>query len=225
VAILAFGGGARAHGQTETGKEFWPEADIFFRLNDTARILFVAAMANNRDVENREAEFSAFLDIFVPRFRPVLFRRISDLDDARARRIVLRGGYRYVRSLDADAPAAEHRLQTDATLRWALPAHLLTSFRGRAEYRFEDEFSWRFRNELKFERDRIGRYPVTPYASAEMFYGSNFDTISRWRYTAGIVFTVGSHWAVEPYYTRQIAKHPEFRTTNAAGLTVSLYGP
>lgn len=225
VLVLVCAGCVYAQDRSATETEFWPEADIFWKFNDHIRLLFLTAWAKDRDEEAHELEIGAFLDVFVPRFRPLLFRRTSNQDDARARRIALRAGYRHVRYPNRDSK--EDRLETDATLRWVLPASLLMSDRNRGEYRFIDgDFAWRFRHELKFERDfEIARLPVTPYVSGEIFYDSRFETISRWRLTAGSTFRVSPRWAIEPYYTRQIARELGFRKTQAAGLTVIFYGP
>ena len=72
---------------------FWPEADLFVRLSPNTRFLIMTAATDNRDEPNSKWEVGAYLDIFVPRFRPLLFRRISELDESRRQRIVIRVGY------------------------------------------------------------------------------------------------------------------------------------
>jgi hypothetical protein len=227
VLILAFAGSCSTQEASPTVAEFWPELDVFWKLNHSTRLLFLSSWTRNRDTQSRSVELGANVDVYVPRFAPVLFRRTSLHDDSRMRRVVLRFGYHYIRSPDETTPVTEHRWQSQATLRWAFPADVLLSDRSRFEYRLVgEEFSWRYRNELKLERDiTIRKLPLTPYISAELFYDSRFHTLSQWRYNAGVAISPGRRWAIEPYYTRQIAKHSQFRITNAAGLTIIFYGP
>jgi hypothetical protein len=222
---LVITGGLVAEEATQTERQFWPEADVFWKASERIRFVLLASLTENRDTEYRNSEFGAFADVFVPRFGPILFRRISHHDDSRTHRITVRAGYRFVRTISAEPPSTEHRFQSDATMRWALPGEILMSDRHRGEYRIiDDQFSFRYRNELKIERDfAIRRIPISPYVSAEIFYDTRFDAFSRWRYTGGVALTLGDHTIIEPHYTRQIVKHPQFQVINAIGLTVNIY--
>jgi hypothetical protein len=205
-----------------TSTNFWPEADIYDRLNSHARLLLFSRYTTESDTVGQSLALGTYVDLFVPRFKPVLFRRISVLDDARAKRITVRAGYRYVL-----AKTTEHRLSVDATLRWALRRSFLMSNRQRFEFRFiQGAYSWRYRNEVKLERDfELAKHPISPYLAAEVFYDSRYATISRWRYIGGVLITLNNRWAIEPYYTRQVTKQPNLLLTNAIGLKVSFFGP
>jgi hypothetical protein len=213
--------------ETEPHTEVIPEWDAFWTLNSHARLLFLAAVTNDRTVKHRDVDFGAFIDFFVPRFHPVLFRRISLADDSRVRRITIRAGYKHIQSASDKPPKTEHRLETDLTLRWALRGDFLLSSRSRGELRFvSGDFSSRFREQLKLERDlKIGRRPVTPFVSAELYYDSVYATVSRWRYHAGADIAFGRRWVVEPYYERKVVKHSALELTNGIGLTISFHGP
>jgi hypothetical protein len=118
----------------------------------------------------------------------------------------------------------EQRLFSDATLRLALGSNVLLSNRNRAEYRWLDgAFSWRYRNQVKLERDRAFRLPTTPYASAELFYDSRYSAVSIYRYTGGISVVISPRWIVEPYYVYQIEKHSQSRRIHAIGLTIQFF--
>lgn len=222
---LALAGALGAQDDSPDEKQFWPEVDLYWRTTRHTRILFAAAGNRNRDSVNGKAEVGAHLDVFVPRFNPVFLRRFEHPDDSRTQRITLRFGYWYVRSSESDPPVVEHRFHNDATLRWQLPAEVLLSNRHRFEYRLlPDRFSFRYRNELKLDHDfAIHGVLLTPYVSAEIFLDASIGKFSRWRYSAGVVVSLSRRIALEPYYTRQITKHPELRLTNAAGLTASFY--
>jgi hypothetical protein len=223
--IVAMTGVLGAQDASPDEKQFWPEVDLYWRLTNHSRLLITAAGNRNRDSVNGEAEFGAHLDVFVPRFHPVLLRRFEHPDDSRTRRITLRFGYWYILSPGSETPSGEHRFHSDATLRWLLPAEVLLSNRHRFEYRLLPETSsFRYRDELKFERDfSVHRILLTPYGSAELFFDASIGKFSRWRYSAGVVVSLSRRIALEPYYTRQITKHPELRLTNAAGLTARFY--
>jgi hypothetical protein len=213
--------GCFAVGQDTHSTEFWPEVDIYERLSEHARLLFSSAVTSGRTADEQTMETGAFIDIFVPRFKPVLFRRLSEADESRAKRIVLRAGYLYVFG------DPEHRLQTDATFRWVLHGNILATDRNRAEYRFiRGNFSWRYRNDFRLEHDiAVSRRPLTAYMGAELFYDSRYDTLSRWRYRGGAALTLNKKWLLELYYVRQVTKHADLSFVNSIGFAVSFFGP
>jgi uncharacterized protein DUF2490 len=58
------------------------------------------------------------------------------------------------------------------------------------EFRFiNGDFSMRFRNRLRLERDlALGRRSLIPYCSGEIYYDTRFNTFNRLRLTAGLEF-------------------------------------
>jgi len=206
-----------------TENEFWPEASAFFTIAENMRIVVTAK--RERDVDFVNNEVGADLEVSVRRFRPFLFGRLVEQDATRAKRTTIRAGYRYKRSLNTGLPVNEHRPSAEFTLRWVFPEGFLMSNRSRAELRFVNSaFSFRYRDLLKFERElRVPNYELTVYASSEVFFDSRTHRWDRFRFTGGIVFPLGKHMAVEPYYTRQVAPHAQPRNINAVGLCVQLY--
>jgi hypothetical protein len=203
---------------------FWPEADFFVKLSANTRLLLMTAATDNRDEPKSKYEIGAYLDIFVPRFKPVLFRHISDMDQSRHQRITIQVGYRFSHTWGADPAQIEHRLQTDASFRWLFPYEILAGDRNRFEYRFVNgNYSWRYRNQLKVSREFKVYIPLIPYASSELFYDSQYQTISRYRYEAGVTVQTGKVWALVPYYARQKSLAPSQPSINAFGLTVQAY--
>ena len=99
------------------------------------------------------------------------------------------------------------------------------SNRARGEFRFVNgAYSWRYRNQMKFDKDfQVRHYALTAYTSAEAFYDSTTNRWDRFRFTGGMLFPIGKRFAVEPYYTRQIATHSQPRNINVLGLTLQLY--
>jgi hypothetical protein len=187
----------------------------------------VVSAKRERDVEFRNTEVGVDLELSLRRFRPVIFPRRLEQDDVRMRRMTVRFGYRFKRSFNTDSPINEHRPAAELTLRWAIPEHVLISNRSRGEFRFVNgEYSWRYRNELKLERDfPIGRYAVTGYASAEPFYNSSANRWDRFRFSGGVVLPIRRYLHIDSYYLRQIVTDAQPRNINAIGLALKLYIP
>ena len=122
----------------------------------------------------------------------------------------------------------EQRPLVEGTIRWAFPPSILVSSRNRVEFRIiNGVYSWRYRNQVKVERQlRLSdRFTTSPYLSMEAYYDSRVDVWNRFRFSAGTEQPLGKHWSLEPYYTRQITTHTAIRNTNAVGMTLHLYLP
>jgi hypothetical protein len=204
---------------------FWPEADLFVKTSPETRLLFTTAATDNRDEPKSKWELGAYLDIFVTRFKPLLFRRVAELDQSRNQRLAIRVGYRFSHTWDASPAQIEHRLVADATSRWTFPYDILGTDRNRFEFRFVNgAYSWRYRNQVKITRDlSIRRTGLIPFISAEAFYDSQYETISRYRYEAGVTLPFRKVWILEPYYARQKSVVPSQSFVNAFGLTVQAH--
>src|SRR5215471_14488905 len=204
---------------------FWPEVDAFVKLSPKTRLLFTTEANDNRDEPKSKWIVGSYLDVFVPRFRPVLFRRISELDESRNQRIVIRAGYRFSHTWGTEPAQIEHRPVTDATFRWDFLDRILGSDRNRFEFRFVNgAYSWRNRNQAKISHDiSIKGTTLIPFISAEGSYDSQYQTVSRYRYEAGATFPLGKVWAIEPYFARQRSRAPSDSFMNFFGLTIQAY--
>jgi hypothetical protein len=211
--------------QAEVDRQFWSEANLYWQFHPAARLVFMSSESRDRDVAYADIEYGAYLDFYVTRFRPLLFRRIAQRDDARMQRLVLRAGYIDSHSLNQEPPTVEHRPLIQGTIRWTFPYALLLSSRSRVEFRIiNGEYAWRYRHELKIERDfKIRRLPLTVYASAEAFYDSKSGTVNRYRYSSGTVLLIERWFGLEPYFTRQSTSFVQPRNENALGLTLNFY--
>jgi Protein of unknown function (DUF2490) len=216
---------AQAYAVNDTEEQFWPEADVFYSFNRSMRLTLLASLTKDQDVSYRDAEMGANLDIYVPRFQPVLFRRLVREDDSRMQRIQFRVGYRYNHSVNSRPSTTEERTFMDGTLRWAVPANILMSDRNRFEFRIVNGvYSWRYRNQVKGEKDfNAWHHPFTGYVSSEVFWDSRFNKWNRIRFTGGLVFPFKKKWELEPYYSRQITTTAQPRNTNGIGLRLNVY--
>jgi len=210
---------SRAQAQTY---QTWPEIDTYVNLNQNFRLYFIATQTK----ENRQgtdAEIGPNLDFF---FKP-LFKAnkgvIFQLDQSKARPLLLRVGYRYLPSTNGPT---EHRAVLEATGHYPLKSGFLFSDRNRADLRFiGGEFSWRYRNRLTVERTvSILSYHFTPYVRGEVYFDSNSGKWSRTSQDVGVAFPIRQHTEIEPYYEHQndTSKSSNHRI-NAFGLSLNLY--
>jgi hypothetical protein len=87
------------------------------------------------------------------------------------------------------------------------------------------DFTWRYRNRLQVEGPvPIGSYHLTPYASVEPFYQSQYGKWSETALYAGCIFLIRKHAQLDPYYEHQnqTGKKPN-EQLNQFGLVLSLY--
>jgi hypothetical protein len=109
-----------------------------------------------------------------------------------------------------------------------LRENIVVSNRSRLELRYVDNspFSWRYRDQLKAERDfELRRYTFTSYVAAEPFYNSKTNKWDRFRFSGGVVLPLRKWLAVEPYYLLQIVTDSQPRFTNAFGFIVQVHVP
>ena len=219
LAVLLLFAGLRARAQAF---QFLPEVDVYSRLAPSIRFNFQAK-------ETREAgdptqiEIGPGFDFFL---KPLVRLRditVFDLDDSKAHPLQFSVGFRYVPS--PDKPHVE-RLALAVTPRWPLFARILLSDRNRADLDWsQNQFTWRYRNRVQLERRlTIGSYHPAPYASAEVFYQSQYE---KWTTTAlyvGCLLPAGRHFEIDPYYEHQNVtnKRPN-QQFNQFGLVLNLY--
>lgn len=224
LAIFAFfSAGASAQSDGATRKEFWPEIDVFIKLNAKFRIFLLGTVSRARENSSLLGE---------PPFDGQVG---AHLDYIANKHVSLRIGYRYDTSLNGADPSKEHRLLTEQTFRKMLPARLLLSDRNRQDFRWiNGDYSFRYRNRVTLEREfAIRERAITPYASGELFYDTRFNTWNRNRYAFGIQISLkrGLLNALLPerqivldiYFMRQNDSRSSTRHVNAIGLAWSIY--
>ena len=125
-----------------------------------------------------------------------------DLDDAKKRTLVLTAGYRY---LSSPTSPSTNRVQLAATSHIPLKADLLLTDRNRTDLDWSSgTFTWRYRNMLSLERTlEVHSYHWIPYASAEVYYESQYGKWSTTELYAGSIFPMGKHFQLQTYYEHQ----------------------
>jgi hypothetical protein len=189
-----------------TSHQVWSELQFQYGLAPTTDALAMANVTRQRETRTAtEAQLGLQLN-----------HRFSDI-------FTLGAGYRYGFALGHD-PFREHRLLAEQTIHVALPADIWLSLRTRQELRWLNEgFSFRVRERVKVERVvELGSRSFTPYVSAEIYYDSRFDTISRGRVMLGAVFPIRPYLSIDIYGTRQSDWRPRTKHTQALGVSGTL---
>jgi hypothetical protein len=147
-----------------------------------------------------------------------------DPDDSKARPLILSIGYRY---LPTPGQPPTNRVEPVLTAAFPIPkAGMLLTDRNRADLDWQNGyFMWRYRNRMQLERSvRISSYHLSPYASAELFYESQYSKWSDTALYAGCIFPIRRHSELNLYYEHQnnTGKSPN-QQINQLGLMLGLY--
>jgi len=202
--------------------QFLPEVDAYVKLDPNIRFDFQAK--DTRDGgEPTQAEIGPSMEFYV---KPLIrLKRITvfDLDDAKARPLVMTAGYRY---LSSPTSPSTNRVPIAATSHLPATAKLLLTDRNRADLDWSSgTFNWRYRNMLTLERTlTIHSYHPIPYASAEVYYESQYRKWSTTEIYAGCLLPIGKHFQFKPYYEHQnnTGKTPN-KQLHGLGLTFGFY--
>ena len=202
--------------------QFLPEIDAHLKLNSYVRT-YLEAKDDQDGGDSSQFGIGPSIQLYV---KPLVkLKRVTgfDLDDAKARFLVLETGYRYI-----TAPIAppEDRMLAAVTLNFPLMAGLHLSDRNRADLDWKNgSFTWRYRNKLTLERTfAIRSYHFIPYVAAEPYYESQYAKWSTTALYAGCLFPLSKHVEFNTYYEHEnnTGKHPN-KPENAVGLALYLY--
>jgi hypothetical protein len=210
----------------DTRTEFWPEWDVYLKLNDKSRLFFLysATKLDNRQTYS-DGSLGGYLDFYTG---PLLHRPRTHADAARSKLLMIRTGYYFVKTPSGSPdPSTEHTPTLEAHGRAPLPYSLLLTDRNRLDFRFVDgDYRPRYRNRLKLERTfKVGPLEFTPYGHAEAFYDWQYNKFRRFRYAAGTEVALGRHLIFESYYVRQKDTVSSPQHVNAIGAALQFYFP
>jgi hypothetical protein len=202
--------------------QFLPEIDAYFKVQSNVRIVF-QAKETREGGDPTQAELGPSVDFYLKPWLNLRDVTVFDLDDSKSRPLVLSVGYRYVPS--PDKPPV-NRMEPVATFRLPMKGRILITDRNRADLDWSNSgFTWRYRNRLTLERRfTIRSYHPAPYASAEVFYESQYAKWSTTELYVGCLFPVSKHVQFDPYYEHEnnTGKHPN-QQVNAVGVILNLY--
>lgn len=202
--------------------QFIPEIDAHLTLNSYSRVYVQA----KEDRDGGAPTQSTFGPSFQFRLKPLVkLKRVTlfDLDDSKARPLVLESGYRLIA---APNTANENRATEAVTSRYPVFAGILVTDRNRADLDWKNgKFTWRYRNKLTLERAfSIRAYHLIPYVAAEPFYESQYHKWSSTDLYGGCIFPVGKHVEFDTYYEfeNDTGKRPN-RQNYYVGLALHLF--
>lgn len=203
--------------------QFLPEIDFYAKVNSGVRFQLQAKQTREGG-EPTQAEIGPTIDFYVHPWIRLANVRKFDLDDAKSRPLVMSVGYRYLP--EANGGAATNRLEPVVTSRFPVLTRALITDRNRFDLDWKNgDFTWRYRNRLQVEGPvPIGSYHLTPYASVEPFYQSQYRKWSETALYAGCIFPIRKHVQLDPYYEHQnqTGKKPN-EQLNQFGFVLSLY--
>ena len=119
----------------KTFDQFWPEGDVFVKLDDTSRLLFLWAATRTEEGGYTDGQFGGHIDWLLP---PFLFKdRVTRHPDiARHRFMTVRAGYLFGKTpRDSANPFVEHTPTIETSNRFFVQKVILTS-RNRFDFRF-----------------------------------------------------------------------------------------
>ena len=201
-----------------------PEINFYSKLLNAVRFNFQSKQTREAN-EPVQAEFGPTVDFYVHSWLRLANVTRFDLDDAKPRPLVLSVGYRYLPQ--ANGGSATNRIEPVATGRFPVTKTILVTDRNRfdLDWKSGDSFSWRYRNRVQVEGPvAIRSYHLTPYASIEAFYQSQYGKWSDTAIYAGCLFPIRKHAQLDLYYEHQnnTGKRPN-RQLNQFGLVLNLF--
>jgi Protein of unknown function (DUF2490) len=201
AALLVAPVGTAWGGETH---EFWPEIQ-FHKWFDERQSRAVLMMSHSRDRDSNSTYQAEVGLTFEHHFTHWFWGRI---------------GYRHANSTDG-GPFQENRVLAEQIFRMPLGFGFSADFRTREDFRWLNTgFFVRVRERIQVQRDvTIGSYLFTPYASAEVYFDTQYSQMSRYRLILGVTLPIYEHFSVEPYLVRQVDNAGSFTITNAIGLT------
>jgi hypothetical protein len=208
--------------QSSQEKQFLPEIDAYLKLNPNIRVS-VQAKDTRDGGDPTQAEIGPSMEFYLKPLIRLKEITLFDLDDAKARPLVLTAGYRY---LSSPTSPPTNRIPLAVTSNLPIMALLLLTDRNRADLDWSNgSFKWRYRNMLSLERTvPIRSYHLIPYASSEFYYESQYHKWSTTELYAGSSFPLGKHFQLKAYYEHQnnTGKRPN-KQLHGVGLTLNIY--
>jgi hypothetical protein len=208
--------------QSSQEVQFLPEIDAYLKLNPHFRVS-AQAKDTREGGQPTQAEIGPSMEFYLKPLIRLKEITLFDLDDAKARPLVLAAGYRY---LSAPGKSSTNRIPLAVTSHLPIKAKLLLTDRNRADLDWSSgSFTWRYRNMVSLERTlEIHSYHPIPYANAEIYYESQYRKVSTTEIYAGSFFPMGKHFQLKAYYEHQNnTGKPPNEQLHGLGLTLNIY--
>jgi hypothetical protein len=205
--VLLLGPGALC--AAETTKEFWPELQLWWRLNPGTQLLFNPAPTRMRETDDRSGiDWGFYVDHRVPK-APGSWR----------------AGYVYSVTDPQGSRREENRIVLDYNHRWRFGNAWQLIDRTRLDLRDQEgNTSQRLRNRVQLEYEmKWAERGFVPYSNLELFYDTRYDAIARYKGELGATLVFSEQVDVTLYYGRQTDIKPQRRNVDALGLMLALH--
>jgi hypothetical protein len=220
---------ANVFGQN-TSYEFWPEADIWYKVTPGLRLSSFASITRYLESDTRDLNLTLQADHAFGKSKKFLFTRLMDQNQAETLKAwLVRGGYMGGWSLyDKAESYSETMLFAEIHRRFLLRHLILFSQRLRMDNRFlgkEDaDYSYRFRYRAMVEKEFLsGKTSIIPFISVEPFYDSRYNTFNRVRAIGGSTVTWNQRFALEGNFTYQYDSKASKKNLLAFNAILHLY--
>jgi hypothetical protein len=215
----------KAQDSTITQQEVWPEANLYYNMNDRLRLFALYSATKLKNSAYSDGGFGIYLDYFAyPHFRKKLDLNIRD--STRGYYLWLRAGYLYSSTPpESSDPFKENTFVTEANFRFHLPYAILLTNKNRFDWRIiNGSFEPRYRPRLTFEKEMQTAYLYfTPSIYGEYYCYLNRGGFNRFRVSAGVQTKVTSHLEFETYFVHQFDNGKNVKSLNAMGLALKFY--
>jgi hypothetical protein len=203
--------------------EFWPEAQLFIKVDDRTRVLLNSVYADERESDQSAFDLAAYVDVSLKPIR----KELASADWQRSRYFWVRLGYARIYKSDgvSAAEVTEDRAVVAVYGKLLLPAEVVAEARVRADLRWiGDDYTTRYRYRIELTREfTVADHAVTPFLNYELMHDIRYDGWSRSLLQFGPEVTVGPHFRYELYLARQIDYEPTESRVDAFGLNLKWY--
>ena len=210
-----------------TSFEFWPEADIWYRLSPSWRLSAFVPVTKYHESKYRDLNIYLQADYAWGKTKHIFQRRLMDENRIQEMKAwLVRGGFMEGWSLGENAGNyTEDMLFAEIHRRIPIKGRVLLSHRFRTDLRWVGEdpaFSYRYRYRLMIEREcYAGNFSIVPYINAEPYWDSRYLEFSRLRLIGGATASWVPRFAVESNITYQYDN--TYSTTNLYALNLILH--
>jgi hypothetical protein len=207
--------------------EFWPETDIWYRLNSSWRLSSFIPITKYNESESRDLNIYLHVDYAWGHTKNPIYRRLVDQEKGQIMKVwMARGGFMEGWNLGGNSSNyAEDMVFAEIHRRIPIRGNVLLSHRFRTDTRWlgeENNFSYRFRYRLMIEKEyKAGNHSIVPYVNIEPYWDSRYSKIVKTRLIGGVTTSWGERFAIEGNLTYQYDE--TYNTENLYALNVILH--
>lgn len=209
--------------------EFWPETDIWFRINPSWRLSAFIPAANYNDSHHYDLNAYLQADYAWGKTKHLHYGRLfNENRAAHMKAWMARVGLMKGWSLGENAGSyKEKTLLAEIHRRMPLGEKFLVSQRIRTELRWlgdDSDFSYRLRYRVMVEKEfSPGKFSWVPYINVEPFWDSRYSSFNRVRIIGGTSVSWGPRLGLEGNLTYQYDKHYDTDNMFAINMILHLY--